>query len=64
MILDATFDCAYCGETVWTTVDPSGGRHQSYTEDCQVCCRPNVLTIEVEESADGIEAFITSDQEY
>ncbi len=26
-------------------VDASGGNDQSYVEDCQVCCRPNVLRI-------------------
>ena len=32
--------CPYCGEINEIEVDPSGGRHQSYNEDCQVCCRP------------------------
>ncbi len=32
--------CPYCGEPVELEIDPSGGRRQSYTEDCQVCCRP------------------------
>jgi len=26
-------------------VDVSGGRQQSYIEDCQVCCKPNILHI-------------------
>ncbi len=41
----AGFQCAGCGEWNETTVDPSAGRHQSYIEDCQVCCKPNVLKI-------------------
>lgn len=32
--------CPYCGEYQEIEVDPSGGKRQSYTEDCQVCCRP------------------------
>lgn len=32
--------CPYCGEPCEISVDPSGGRRQNYTEDCQVCCRP------------------------
>jgi Cysteine-rich CPXCG len=28
-----------------TSVDESAGRLQNYVEDCQVCCRPNVLQI-------------------
>jgi Cysteine-rich CPXCG len=37
--------CAGCGEWNETTVDESAGGHQRYVEDCQVCCKPNVLRI-------------------
>ncbi|MBI1803227.1 MAG: CPXCG motif-containing cysteine-rich protein [Ignavibacteriae bacterium] len=40
-----TYVCAYCGEQNEIFVDPSGGYKQSYTEDCAVCCRPNVIHI-------------------
>jgi len=40
------FQCAGCGEWNETTVDPANGSRQSYVEDCQVCCKPNVLHIE------------------
>ncbi|MBX2992185.1 MAG: CPXCG motif-containing cysteine-rich protein, partial [Bacteroidetes bacterium] len=30
-------------------VDGTGGLHQHYIEDCQICCRPNDLHIEVDE---------------
>jgi hypothetical protein len=26
-------------------VDSSAGRKQQYVEDCQVCCKPNLLTV-------------------
>jgi hypothetical protein len=29
-------------------VDPTGGSHQQYVEDCQTCCRPNLLTLEID----------------
>ncbi|MDP4230837.1 MAG: CPXCG motif-containing cysteine-rich protein, partial [Bacteroidota bacterium] len=32
-----------------TFVDESAGPDQEYTEDCQVCCRPNVLRIHINE---------------
>jgi hypothetical protein len=32
-------------------VDESAGRRQSYIEDCQVCCKPNLLRIEYDPSA-------------
>jgi len=44
-LIQGEFYCAACGEPNDLTVDPSGGAEQSYVEDCQVCCRPNVLTI-------------------
>ncbi len=39
------FQCAGCGEWNETVVDESAGSRQSYVEDCQVCCKPNVLQI-------------------
>jgi hypothetical protein len=44
--MEARFQCAGCGQWNQTTVDDSAGRRQSYIEDCQVCCKPNVLHIE------------------
>ena len=41
----AEFQCGGCGELNTTTVDPSAGRRQQYVEDCQVCCKPNVLSV-------------------
>ena len=41
----ASFQCDGCFEWVETTVDESGGSRQQYVEDCQVCCKPNVLTV-------------------
>jgi len=45
----AEFRCAYCGELNHTFVDPSQGKNQKYIEDCQVCCRPNELSISYDE---------------
>lgn len=41
----AEYCCAFCGEMSTTFVDISAGLSQSYVEDCQVCCRPNILYI-------------------
>jgi hypothetical protein len=43
--MTAGFQCGGCGEWNETTVDESAGRNQNCVEDCQVCCRPNVLQI-------------------
>lgn len=42
-------------------MDESAGRRQSYVEDCQVCCKPNVLRIEYDTSAQ--EFFISAELE-
>jgi hypothetical protein len=44
--MEAGFQCAGCGEWNSTALDESAGRHQSYVEDCQICCRPNLLRVE------------------
>jgi hypothetical protein len=51
MPYDAGFQCAGCGEWIETVVDESGGGKQTYVEDCQVCCQPNVLHIEWDKSS-------------
>jgi hypothetical protein len=33
-------------------IDLSAGTSQEYVEDCSVCCRPNVIHVEVEEDGD------------
>ena len=41
----AIYRCACCGEPNEVDVDISGGSRQTYVEDCQVCCRPNLLRV-------------------
>jgi hypothetical protein len=40
----ADLTCPYCGEEIEVAVDCSV-RRQVYVEDCQVCCRPIVITL-------------------
>ncbi|MEN6626666.1 MAG: CPXCG motif-containing cysteine-rich protein [Candidatus Sumerlaeia bacterium] len=61
MIIDAEFRCAYCGEVNATTVDLSAGTGQEYVEDCQVCCRPNELRVEID--PENMEARIEVEEE-
>jgi hypothetical protein len=56
--METGFQCAGCGEWNQTTVDESAGRIQSYVEDCQVCCKPNVLNVRF--GADEQEFVITA----
>lgn len=47
-----TYDCVFCGEENDVFVDRSGGRQQTFTEDCTVCCRPNLITLEIGDDGD------------
>jgi hypothetical protein len=57
--MQSGFQCASCGEWNDTSVDESAGQRQTYVEDCQVCCKPNVLRIEYDLSA---QEFVISAQ--
>ncbi len=41
--------CPFCGERITIVVDHSLG-DQQYVEDCEVCCRPVVFAINIDES--------------
>ncbi len=49
MEIGTTFVCVYCLQVNEVVVDATGGLSQEYIEDCQVCCRPNKLTITIDE---------------
>lgn len=50
-MLDAVMiDCPYCGESIEILVEPAGESHR-YIEDCQVCCRP--INVSVQVALDG-----------
>jgi hypothetical protein len=47
---EATYVCDSCGEEIVIPIDLAAGAVQEYVEDCPVCCHPNVLLIELDES--------------
>jgi Cysteine-rich CPXCG len=47
-----TYDCAFCGEENEVFVDVTAGRRQTFTEDCAVCCRPNLIVLTLDEDGD------------
>jgi len=57
---EITYTCDSCGEEIVIPIDHSAGSRQNYVEDCPVCCHPNVITIELDESG---EAQIWSEHE-
>lgn len=49
---EASYVCDACGEEIVVPIDMSAGSSQEYVEDCPVCCRPNVIRIEVDEDGE------------
>ena len=49
--------CPYCWEAITLLVDPS--ESQTYTEDCFICCRPILVSSEV----DGEQLIVQVTQE-
>jgi len=49
--------CPWCGERFEAVVDASAGDAE-YVEDCQVCCRPIVIRLQVDDDggARGLQA--------
>ncbi|QDU92941.1 CPXCG motif-containing cysteine-rich protein [Lignipirellula cremea] len=45
---DTSYVCEACGEEIVIPVDLSQGSHQEFVEDCPVCCRPNVIHLEID----------------
>ena len=48
MLSNVDVRCPYCGEWITLVADASAGS-QRYMEDCQVCCQPMVVAVEVDE---------------
>jgi hypothetical protein len=46
---EASYTCDFCGEEIVVPIDIAAGRSQSYVEDCPVCCRPNVIHLDIDE---------------
>ena len=52
-IEEVTIQCPYCGEMIDILVDTSAGK-QKYIEDCQVCCRPITMFIQINEEGEPL----------
>lgn len=55
MLPSTVITCPYCGESIEILVDDSAGSQQ-YVEDCQVCCRPIVVTVAVDGDGWSVQA--------
>ena len=53
---EANYVCDACGEEIVIPIDPTQGARQQYVEDCPVCCRPNVIHVEIDDD-DSVRAW-------
>lgn len=52
---DFEFGCPYCMASNLLPVDRTGGKHQVFVVDCETCCKPIRVRVDVE--PDGYVAF-------
>jgi hypothetical protein len=50
---EASYICDSCGEEIVVPIDLSAGESQEYVEDCPVCCHPNLVHVEIDESGEA-----------
>jgi hypothetical protein len=48
----AKYYCESCGEEIVVRVNLSAGTSEEYVKNCLVCCQPNVVHVEVEETGE------------
>lgn len=42
------FNCPYCGESNYTEIFLTEGKSQNFVWDCEVCCRPIEIIVDVD----------------
>ena len=57
---EASYVCGACGKEIVVPIVFSQGESQEYVEDCPVCCRANVIHVEID--GDG-EAMVWAELE-
>lgn len=49
---EVSYVCDNCGEEIVVPIDFTAGQFQEYTEDCPVCCHPNVIHLSINDVGD------------
>jgi Cysteine-rich CPXCG len=55
VLATTAIDCPYCGERIEIVVDGSVPDAE-YVEDCEVCCRPMMITVTVDDDEISVTA--------
>jgi DNA-directed RNA polymerase subunit RPC12/RpoP len=53
MNTEASYVCGACGEEIVIPIDFTEGESQQYVEDCPVCCRANVIRVEIDDEGEA-----------
>lgn len=60
-LIEEEIQCPYCGEFISILIDPTVPG-QRYIEDCQICCRPIVISYQIDEDG-GLEVLVHREDE-
>jgi len=52
-LTDKNIHCPYCGESISILIDCTISQ-QDYIEDCQVCCRPIVIHVDISSEGEAL----------
>lgn len=58
---ETSYVCPSCGEAIVIPIDLSAGDTQEYVEDCPVCCHPNVIRLELDDSGRPVSISVDSE---
>ena len=58
---DLDLTCPFCTRPLLLEVDLTAGASQRFTEDCEHCCRPIIISFRVD---DGVVSELAVEQEY
>lgn len=62
MLESSLITCPYCWESIEIDLDLSGGT-ATYTEDCQVCCRPILVMLRVADDGEQFTVDVRAENE-
>jgi len=63
LLSEYSISCPYCGELIDVLIDCSEAE-QEYIEDCQVCCRPILFTVNLSNSGELIVSVRNENETY
>jgi len=60
---EASYLCDACGEEIIIPLDLTAGTSQTYVEDCPVCCRANVIKVQLDPNG-ALQAWAEPEQDH